>query len=107
MPDYFSLFDNWVLPLKMQVEKVEDPMDDGKLATFRDELQQLLVSWTWRIKLSNFLMLYKLRYTHDIDLSMFGVENLEALLEKVKDVAVIKEDPDTKDAFLVGVNIRT
>jgi len=25
----------------------------------------------------------------------------------VKDVAVIKEDPDTKDAFLVGVNIRT
>jgi hypothetical protein len=83
MPDYFSLFDNWVLPLKVQVEKVEDPMDDGKLATFRDELQQLLVSWTWRIKLSDFLMLYKLRYTHDIDLSMFGVENLEALLEKV------------------------
>ncbi|CAK9875111.1 unnamed protein product [Sphagnum jensenii] len=89
------------------VEKVEDPMDDGKLATFRDELQQLLVSWTWRIKLSDFLMLYKLRYSHDIDLSMFGVENLEALLEKVKDVAVIKEDPATKDAFLVGVNIRT
>ncbi|CAM6046249.1 unnamed protein product [Sphagnum compactum] len=102
-----NLFDNWVLPLKVQVEKVEDPMDDGKLATFRDELQQLLVSWTWRIKLSDFLMLYKLRYTHDIDLSMFGVENLEALLEKVKDVAVIKEDLATKDAFLVGVNIRT
>ncbi|CAK9195410.1 unnamed protein product [Sphagnum troendelagicum] len=94
------------LSVEMQVEKVEDLLDDGKLATFRDELQQLLVSWTWHIRLAEFLQLYKQRYTHDIDLKAFGVENLESLLQKVKDVAVIKEDPATRDAFLVGVNAK-
>ncbi len=58
-------------------------MDNGKLATFRRELQDLLVSWTWRIKLSDFLNLYKQRYTRDIDLKGFGVENLESLFQKV------------------------
>ncbi len=58
-------------------------MDNGKLATFRRELQDLLVSWTWRIKLSDFLNLYKQRYTCDIDLKGFGVENLESLFQKV------------------------
>ncbi|CAK9195059.1 unnamed protein product [Sphagnum troendelagicum] len=94
------------LSVEMQVEKVEDLLDDVKLATFRDELQQLLVSWTWHIRLAEFLQLYKQRYTHDIDLKAFGVENLESLLQKVKDVAVIKEDPATRDAFLVGVNAK-
>ncbi|CAM6035965.1 unnamed protein product [Sphagnum compactum] len=88
------------------VEKVEDPVDNGKLATFRHELQHLLVSWTWRIKFSDFLNLYRQRYTRDIDLKGFGVENLESLFQKVKDVAVIKEDLATKDAFVVGVNAR-
>ncbi|CAM6013820.1 unnamed protein product, partial [Sphagnum balticum] len=82
------------------VEKVEDPVDNGKLALFRHELQHLLVSWTWRIKFSDFLNLYRQRYTRDIDLKGFGVENLESLFQKVKDVAVIKEDPATKDAFV-------
>ncbi|CAM6066658.1 unnamed protein product [Sphagnum tenellum] len=91
---------------KVTVEKVEDPVDNGKLATFRHELQHLLVSWTWRIKFSDFSNLYKQRYTRDIDLKGFGVENLESLFQKVKDVAVIKEDPATKDAFVVGVNAR-
>ncbi|CAK9860611.1 unnamed protein product [Sphagnum jensenii] len=91
---------------KVTVEKVEDPVDNGKLATFRHDLQHLLVSWTWRIKFSDFLSLYKQRYTRDIDLKGFGVENLESLFQKVKDVAVIKEDPATKDAFVVGVNAR-
>jgi hypothetical protein len=71
------------LSVEIQVEKVEDLLDDGKLATFRDELQQLLVSWTWHIRLAEFLQLYKQRYTHDVDLKAFGVENLESLLQKV------------------------
>jgi hypothetical protein len=85
---------------------VEDPVDNGKLATFRHELQHLLVSWTWRIKFSDFLTLYRQRYTRDIDLKGFGVENLESLFQKVKDVAVIKQDPATKDILVVGVNAR-
>ncbi|CAK9859903.1 unnamed protein product [Sphagnum jensenii] len=85
-------------PIVKEVEK--------EMTTFRDELQQLLVSWTWHIRLAEFLQLYKQRYTHDIDLKAFGVENLESLLQKVKDVAVIKEDPATRDAFLVGVNAK-
>jgi len=64
------------------------------------------VSWTWHIKFSDFLTLYRQRYTRDIDLKGFGVENLESLFQKVKDVAVIKEDPTTKDAYVVGVNAR-
>ncbi len=58
-------------------------MDNGKLATFRHDLQHLLVSWQWRIKFSDFLNLYKQRYTRDIDLKGFGVENLESLFQKV------------------------
>jgi hypothetical protein len=58
-------------------------VDNGQLARFRHELQHLLACWTWRIRFSDFLNLYRLRYARDIDLKGFGVENLESLFQKV------------------------
>lgn len=73
-----------------------------RLEVFKQELQELLVSHACRILLGSFLKLYQQRYSHDLDLSSFGVSDLDLLFEKVQDVAVVKEEQGTKRKFLIA-----
>lgn len=74
----------------------------GRLERFRQELQELLVSHACKILLASFLRLYQERYSRDLDVSSFGVVELESLLEKVQDVAVVIEEQGTRRKFLVA-----
>lgn len=61
------------------------------LQTFRRQLQELLVVYSYQIPYENFIRVYQQRYARTLDLSSFGVESVNSLLAKVKDVAVIKD----------------
>lgn len=77
-------------------------MAEVRLEVFKQELQELLVSHACKILLASFLTLYHQRYAHELDLSTFGVEDLELLIEKVEDVAVVTEEQGTRMRFLVA-----
>ncbi|GLJ18748.1 hypothetical protein SUGI_0334640 [Cryptomeria japonica] len=74
---------------------------ESKLEIFKHELQELLVSHACKILLTSFLALYQQRYAKDLDFRLYGVKELEALVEKVKDVAVIREEQGTKRKYIV------
>lgn len=76
-------------------------MAEVMLEVFKQEVQELLVSHACTIPLSGFEMLYKQRYTHELDLAAFGVEELELLFAKLEDVAMVKEDKANRK-FLVA-----
>jgi hypothetical protein len=74
-----------------EVCKAEDYKVDLKLAGFKQQLQELLVSYSLRIDGKKFPMLYQQRYGSSVDLQYLGVDSLDALFQKVKDVAILKE----------------
>eukprot|EP01018_Ginkgo_biloba_P035216 Gb_27480 [translate_table: standard] len=80
----------------------EEYAAEARLEVFKQELQELLVSHACKILMSRFLNLYQQRYARDLDYSVFGVKELEALLEKVRDVAIMEEEQGTKRKFLVA-----
>ncbi|ONK60278.1 uncharacterized protein A4U43_C08F16440 [Asparagus officinalis] len=74
---------------------------DDRFDGFRQEVQELLVCYGYLpVPLSVFESLYEQRYKRAIDFQSFGVEGLEELMEKVKDVVLLCEDPGSKRKFL-------
>lgn len=93
----------------LQCVNEEGEVSDGEaymfevlLEVFRQEVQELLVSHACKIPLSNFQTLYKQRYARELDVAAFGGEELEALFEKMEDVATVKVDKATSRKFLVA-----
>ncbi|BBN14063.1 hypothetical protein MPTK1_6g08570 [Marchantia polymorpha subsp. ruderalis] len=80
----------------------EDPCVEIRLQVFRQELQELLVSHACKICMASFLALYEQRYSRALDCPSFGVQELESLIEKVNDVAVLMEDPGSKFKYVVA-----
>lgn len=66
---------------------------DDQVDAFRQELQELLVCYGYLpVPLNVFESLYEQRYKKTLDFQSFGVDGLEELMEKVKDVVVLYED---------------
>ncbi|KAL2623038.1 hypothetical protein R1flu_003243 [Riccia fluitans] len=80
---------------------VDDRCYEIRLQMFKRELQELLVSHAYKICMATFLPLYEQRYSRPLNSPSFGVQGLEALIEKVGDVAIVTEDPDNKIKYLV------
>lgn len=84
--------------------------NDMKLDHFKRELEELLVVYALEIRLKELEQIYYQRYTRVLDLQHLGVDSLETLFQKVKDIAVLKEkvveeegEPSGKQLFVVAV----
>ncbi|GLJ47101.1 hypothetical protein SUGI_0994650 [Cryptomeria japonica] len=75
---------------------------EARLGVFKEELQELLVSHACKILLSSLLTLYRQRYGRELDYSMFGAKEVEDLIDKVGDIAIIEEDQGTQKKVLVA-----
>ncbi|XP_010548004.1 PREDICTED: uncharacterized protein LOC104819571 [Tarenaya hassleriana] len=73
---------------------------DRNLEEFRHELQQILVSYSCRITVGSFEEKYRQRYKKPLDYRKLGVDHLEKLLDKVRDVVIIYKDPATEQKFI-------
>ncbi|KAK1274503.1 hypothetical protein QJS04_geneDACA008048 [Acorus gramineus] len=75
--------------------------ESEQLERFKKEMQELLVCYSCRLVLGNFETLYERRYKKTIDFQSYGVDNLEELIEKVRDVVVLHVDQNSNMKFLV------
>ncbi|WOL01713.1 hypothetical protein Cni_G10430 [Canna indica] len=87
-------------------EKNDDPSFDAEyefqeqLKCIRHEIQELLVCYSCPVPLTMFETLYKQRYKKVVDCQSFGVDSLEELVEKMRDVVELFVDQDNKGKFL-------
>ncbi|CAD5179304.1 unnamed protein product [Musa acuminata subsp. malaccensis] len=75
---------------------------EDQLTNIRQETQELLVCYSCPIPLGAFAALYEQRYKKVLDYQSFGVDCLEQLIEKMRDVVKLREDRDSKKKFLVS-----
>ncbi|CAO2836984.1 unnamed protein product [Amaranthus hypochondriacus] len=77
--------------------------EEQNLLTFKHELEEILVSYSCGIFLSDFEKIYQQRYKKPLDYQKLGVNDLEELFEKLNDVVILREEPVTKKKFLASV----
>ncbi|KFK40022.1 hypothetical protein AALP_AA3G320100 [Arabis alpina] len=65
------------------------------LEEFKLELQDILVCYCCRIRMDYFEAIYNQRYKRSLDYKKMGVNQLEQLFDKFRDVVAIYEDPAT------------
>uniref|UniRef100_A0A1J3CIB1 Meiosis arrest female protein 1-like protein n=1 Tax=Noccaea caerulescens TaxID=107243 RepID=A0A1J3CIB1_NOCCA len=68
---------------------------ERNLEEFKLELQDILVSYGCRVQMGYFEAIYKQRYKRPLDYKKMGVDQLDQLFDKFRDVVAIYEDPAT------------
>ncbi|GLU09239.1 hypothetical protein SLE2022_261100 [Rubroshorea leprosula] len=79
-------------------------VNDSYLEQFKYASQEILVSYSCQIFLGCFELIYQQRYKKPLNYQKLGIEKLEELFEKVRDVAVMQVDPVSKKKFLATVD---
>lgn len=78
-------------------------VDNRDLDQFKYELQEILVSYNCRIFLGCFEEIYQQRYKKPLNYQKLGAQTLEEMLVKVRDVAVVQEEPESRKKFITVV----